>query len=183
MFSSFYPTTASHRISSVYIFGERPKLRLPRSPLIHVMDSSDSDRKVRGASVAACARRLYLSARRRYIKLSSVDPHLLYLEAGADHLAGDRALVCLLDSLRHGCESRAQRATRAVVAPVLSGARLFLVSGVVRPPHSGVTGTRESGWRSRWRAERYCRPSVAVAVRGAAHSPPACLVTPHSQPR
>lgn len=118
------------------------------------------------ASRRARAPAIFVSRGRRYIKLSCVDPHLLYLEVGADHLAGDRALVSLLDSLRHGCESRAQRATRAVVAPVLSGARLFLVSGVVRPPHSGVTGTRESGWRCRWRAARYC-PRQAVADRGA----------------
>lgn len=58
-----------------------------------------------------------------------VSPHLLYLEAGADHLAGDRGLVRLLNSLRHGwARARAQRATRAIVAAVLTGARLFLVS-------------------------------------------------------
>lgn len=32
----------------------------------------------------------------------SICPHLLYLEAGTDHLAGDRTLVGLLNSLRHG---------------------------------------------------------------------------------
>lgn len=142
------------------------------------------------ASRRARAPAIFVSRGRYYIKLSCVDPHLLYLEVGADHLAGDRALVCLLDSLRHGCESRAQRATRAVVAPVLSGARLFLVSGVVRPPHSshsGVTGTRESGsgWRCRWRTERYCR-EPAVAVRGDATDATHCCDAadaPDKEPR
>lgn len=118
---------------------------------------------------------IFVSRGRRYIKLSCIDPHLLYLEAGADHLAGDRALVCLLDSLRHGCESRAQRATRAVVAPVLSGARLFLVSGVVRSPHrihSGVTSTRERGGDADGGLSDTAGLRDAVAVRGAETNAP-----------
>lgn len=67
-----------------------------------------------------------------------MSPHLLYLEAGADHLAGDRGLVRFLDSLRHGwARARAQRATRAVSAAVLTGARLFLVTHTVREHTAG----------------------------------------------
>lgn len=98
---------------------------------------------------------LNLCARgRRYIKLSCVDPHLLYLEAGADHLAGDRGLVRLFDCLRHGRESRAQRATRAVVAAVLNGAGLFLVAsgGVMRP-----------AWRCSGAATAVSRPGAGAA--------------------
>lgn len=74
------------------------------------------------ASDGACA--VYL-CRIGYIKQSC--PHLLYLEALADHLAGDRGLVCFLDCLRHGCDTRSARASRATVTAVLNRVRLFLV--------------------------------------------------------
>lgn len=61
----------------------------------------------RGACAAIC------------VRLHKACPHLLYLEAGADHLAGDRGLVCFLDCLRHGCDTRGARASRAVVTAVL----------------------------------------------------------------
>lgn len=54
-------------------------------------------------------------------------PHLLYPEAFADHLAGDRSLISFLDCLRHGCVTRYARASRAIVTAVLSDGRLFLV--------------------------------------------------------
>lgn len=79
--------------------------------------------------VARAASRAIFVARGRYIKLSCVDPHLLYLEAGADHLAGDRSLVHLFDSLRHGCERCAGAAGDA--RGCYGGterARLFLVA-------------------------------------------------------
>lgn len=44
--------------------------------------------------------------RRRRCRGVQTSAHLLYLEALADHLAGDRGLVSLLDGLRHGCVSR-----------------------------------------------------------------------------
>lgn len=86
--------------------------------------------------------RSYICVARALHKI--VSPHLLYLEAGADHLAGDRGLVRFLDSLRHdGARARTLRATRAVSAAVLTGARLFLVTH-----GAGTHGcwTRELGW-------------------------------------
>lgn len=79
-----------------------------------------------------------------YIKQSC--PHLLYLEALADHLAGDRGLVSFLDSLRHGCDTRSARASRAAVTAVLNSVQLFLVFSrrlawcVIRPNALGIWG-------------------------------------------
>lgn len=53
--------------------------------------------------------------------------HLLNLEALADHLAGDRGLVRLLDCLRHIARV-SQRASRAAAATVLAAPGLFLVA-------------------------------------------------------
>lgn len=117
-----------------------------------------------GAASASRAPAIFVSRGRRYIKLVC-DPHLLYLEAGADHLAGDRALVRLLDSLRHGCDARAQRATRATVAAVLSARRLFLVGGV-----SGCGVGNQGGGLDWWPGPRHSATLGAIYLAPSTHS-------------
>ncbi|CAK1545963.1 unnamed protein product [Leptosia nina] len=91
-----------------------------------------------------------------YIKQSC--PHLLYLEARADHLAGDRSLVCFFDCLRHGCVSRTARASRTEFAAVLKSARLFLVFS-----HHSVWCSRDLGCKTQIDRRRY--PNFDEATR------------------